>query len=125
MIDLHLSKLGKTWIFDIDGTIVKHNGYKIDGHDTLLDGAKEFFSEKINNDDIVVLITSRKKMYQEQTENFLKANNIRFDYIIYEAPYGERIIINDNKPSGLTTAISIPTERDQFLQENIIIDENL
>ncbi len=24
---LVLSPLGKTWLFDIDGTIVKHNGY--------------------------------------------------------------------------------------------------
>lgn len=37
------SPLAKTWILDIDGTIVKHNGYKIDGYDTLLEGVKEFF----------------------------------------------------------------------------------
>ena len=32
-----LSTLSKTWIFDLDGTIVKHNGYKIDGYDTAND----------------------------------------------------------------------------------------
>ena len=42
---LELSTLPKTWIFDIDGTIVKHNGYKFDGFDTLLDGVKDFFKE--------------------------------------------------------------------------------
>ncbi len=26
-----VSSLAKTWIFDLDGTLLKHNGYKIDG----------------------------------------------------------------------------------------------
>ena len=39
---LTLSTLPKTWIFDLDGTLLKHNGYKTDGHDTLLDGVKEY-----------------------------------------------------------------------------------
>ena len=37
---LSLSKLPHTWILDLDGTIVKHNGYKLDGKDSLLEGAK-------------------------------------------------------------------------------------
>ena len=41
-----LSTLSKTWIFDIDGTLVKHNGYKLDGRDTLLEGAKEYSQHK-------------------------------------------------------------------------------
>lgn len=40
-----LSPLGKTWILDLDGTLVKHNGYKLDGHDTLLPGAKDFLKQ--------------------------------------------------------------------------------
>ena len=39
---LILSALPKTWVFDLDGTLVKHNGYKTDGTDTLLAGAKEY-----------------------------------------------------------------------------------
>ena len=34
---LSLSKLPHTWILDLDGTIVKHNGYKLDGKDSLLE----------------------------------------------------------------------------------------
>lgn len=41
--EIMVSSLPKTWILDLDGTIVKHNGYKIDGKDTLLQGAKQFF----------------------------------------------------------------------------------
>ena len=40
-----LSTLPKTWFFDLDGTIVKHNGYKTDGQDTLLFGAAEYLAE--------------------------------------------------------------------------------
>ena len=39
---LILSTLPKTWIFDLDGTIVRHNGYKLDGKDSLLAGMKEY-----------------------------------------------------------------------------------
>ena len=43
--ELILSTLPKTWIFDLDGTLLKHNGYKLDGKDTLLDGVKEYLEE--------------------------------------------------------------------------------
>lgn len=53
-----VSPLGKTWILDLDGTLVKHNGYKIDGKDTWLEGAKEFLLG-IPETDKIVLLTSR------------------------------------------------------------------
>lgn len=116
---IEVSTLGKTWIFDIDGTIVKHNGYKIDGVDTFLDGAKEFL-QNIPETDMVIFLTARKKEYAELTEQFLAENNIRYDTIIYEAPYGERILVNDSKPSGLKTAIALCTERDRFFDDKFI-----
>ena len=115
-----LSPLGHTWILDLDGTIVKHNGYKIDGHDTLLDGAADFISN-IPSGDMIIFITSRTKKYKEATELFLTQNNIRFDHIIYDAPFGERILVNDNKPSGLKTAISLTVERDAGV-ENLTVE---
>ncbi len=121
---IKVSPLGKTWIFDIDGTIVKHNGYKLDGYDTLLDGAKEFFNN-IPDGDMIILLTSRKYEDREMTEKFLMDNGIRFDNIIYDAPYGERIIINDKKPSGLITSVAVNTDRDEFMQTEFEIDENL
>ena len=39
-MELTLSTLPKTWLFDIDGTLVKHNGYK-EGGDVLLPGVRE------------------------------------------------------------------------------------
>lgn len=116
-----LSSLGKTWIFDIDGTIVKHNGYKIDGYDTLLDGAKEFF-DGISEDDMIILVTSRTNEYKEMTLEFLNKSGIRFDHIIFNAPYGERILINDNKPSGLKMTVAVDTQRDVFMKDEFIVD---
>jgi ribosome-interacting GTPase 1 len=123
-MELEMSALPKTWVLDLDGTIVKHNGYKVDGKDTLLDGAREFLSQ-IRSDDMVIFVTSRKKEYKDITENFLIENNIRFDYIIYEAPYGERILVNDRKPSGLQMAYAINTERDKAPITRILPNELL
>ena len=119
-----LSSLGHTWILDLDGTIVKHNGYKIDGKDSFLDGAKEFLDFIAENDKIVFL-TSRTEDQSQLTEFFLKENNIRYDNIIYNAPYGERILINDDKPSGLKMAYAINQKRDEFEMPEITIDERL
>lgn len=121
---IKLSGLNKTWIFDIDGTIVKHNGYKTDGKDTLLEGVKEFF-QTIPEEDMIILITSRREEYKEITEKFLKENKIRYDYIIYNAPYGERILVNDKKESGLRTALAINTKRNHFIAPEIEIDPDL
>lgn len=42
-MSLVLSPLPKTWIFDVDGTIVKHNGYLTEKGDELLPGVRVFF----------------------------------------------------------------------------------
>ncbi|MBQ1914770.1 MAG: hypothetical protein II178_06060 [Selenomonadaceae bacterium] len=110
---LKLSTLGHTWIFDIDGTIVKHNGYKIDGRDTLLPGAREFL-QSIPAKDMIIFLTSRTESYRQMTESFLKENGIRYEHIIFDAPPGERILINDDKPSGLPMCIGIRAQRDKW-----------
>ena len=123
--DIEISNLGHTWIFDIDGTLVKHNGYKIDGFDTLLPGVKEFFETNIREEDFVLLVTARKTEYKDITEKFLLDNHIRFDKILYDLPTGERVLINDRKPSGLNMSIAINTNRDEFIKDKIIINNDL
>ena len=76
MNKLILSTLAHTWILDLDGTIVKHNGYKLDGTDTLLEGAKEFL-EDIPEKDMIVFLTSRTDEYKNKTINFLNENNMK------------------------------------------------
>ncbi len=108
---LVLSTLNKTWIFDLDGTLVKHNGYKIDGHDTLLSGAKEYVAS-IPKGDFVLILTSRTDEYRDLTLSFLKENGIRYDQILFNIPMGERIVVNDRKPSGIDMAVALNIDRD-------------
>lgn len=116
---LILSTLPKTWVFDLDGTIVKHNGYKLDGEDTLLAGAKEYI-DGIPKEDRIIIFTSRTDEYKEQTLQFLLENSIRYDEILFNMPMGERIIVNDRKPSGLDMAVAINIDRDEFVLPVII-----
>lgn len=118
---IKLSALSHTWILDIDGTIVKHNGYLIDGLDTLLEGADDFI-KNIPQKDMIVFLTSRDEKYRKLTEEFLTDNNIRYDYIIFNVPYGERILINDDKPSGLPMSIALRKKRNS--KSFPIIDED-
>ena len=113
MAEIVLSTLPHTWIFDIDGTLVKHNGYLMAEGDTLLDGVAEFL-ESIPEKDMIILITARPSEVRDRTEKFLRENNIRYDHIIFDAPVGERIIVNDNKPDGLVMAYAIERTRDKW-----------
>ena len=121
---IKVSPLSKTWILDLDGTIVKHNGYQINGFDCFIDGAKEFL-EKIPDTDMVIFITSREEKYKQITEKFLSENNVRYNSIIYGAPYGERILINDRKPSGLCMAMAVSTKRDEICDVKFETDNTL
>lgn len=121
---LTLSPLGHSWFLDLDGTILKHNGYKLDGTDSLLSGALDFLHQ-IPQEDSIIFVTSRKEAEKQRTEDFLREQKISFQKIIYNLPYGERILVNDRKPSGLETAQVISVERDQAPQVEIIISEEL
>lgn len=121
---LTLSTLGKTWIFDFDGTLVEHNGYKT-GEDHWLPGAKEFL-QNIPESDYILILTAREKEAREQTEAFLKKHGIRYDDIKFEMPMGERVLLNDSKPSGLLMSHAVECTRNEGLEGlHIVIDENL
>ena len=116
MKKIKLSKnLSHTWFIDLDGTILEHNGYLIKNKDKLLKGVKLFF-RKIPKNDKIIITTSRNRKYSKITINFLKKNKINFDEIIFNLPYGERILINDIKPKKkLRTAKSINIKRNSGL----------
>lgn len=122
--DFVLSSLGHTWILDLDGTIVKHNGYKIDGKDSFLDGAEDFL-KSIPAEDMVIFLSSRGEDLRDMTEAFLRENGIRYDLFICGAPYGERVLLNDDKPSGLPMAHAIALKRDEGIKLRLVLDEAL
>ncbi len=121
--NLVLSSLPHTWIFDVDGTICIHNGYKT-GQDELLDGVREFFT-KIPSEDMIIFLTARKSEEKERLEKFLSDNGLRFNHIVFNAPMGERILVNDDKPSGLKCSYAINKKRDEAFNVFLKIDERL
>ncbi len=123
-MEIEMTKLPKTWILDLDGTILKHNGYKTDGEDTFLEGA-DLLLGQIGQDDMVIILTSRTEEFRDITEAYLKKMKIRYDHIIYNAPYGERLLINDKKPSGRLMAYAFNPERDKTADISIKINEEL
>lgn len=121
---LRLSPLGHTWIIDLDGTLVAHNGYKAGG-DCWLPGALEFL-RSIPGDDAIVFLTARENEARHMTEKFLASHGIAYKAILFEMPMGERILINDDKPSGLTCAHSVRIRRNIGLEDfNFSIDPDL
>jgi hypothetical protein len=119
-----LSDLPHTWFIDLDGTILKHNGYKLDGYDSFLTGAKSFLAS-IPKGDFIIFVTSRPRKIAKKTLNFLIENKIYCNHIIFNLPFGERILINDKKLSGLNTAHSINLKRNNLEKIIIKIDYNL
>jgi hypothetical protein len=110
---LELSPLPKTWLVDIDGTLFRHNGH-LSGPDELLPGAAAFMGA-IPPADRVVLLTARSSAHEAATRQALLAAGIRFDHILFDLPSGERVLINDAKPSGLQTAHAVNLVRDAGL----------
>ncbi len=114
MTHLALSSLQHTWIIDIDGTILQHNGH-LEGGDVMLQGVREFW-ERIPADDVIVLMSAREQSCAGKTICFLNRNNIRLNHIIFGLPKGERVLVNDTKPRGLITAYAINLDRNGGLE---------
>lgn len=114
MIPFNLSdNLNHTWFIDLDGTILKHNGY-LEGNDQLLPGVKELW-QKIPENDFIVITTGRAEEYRQSSLSILDSNGLRYNYAIFGLPLGERIVMNDKKPN-LLTAIAWNVDRDKGFQ---------
>ena len=108
---------------DLDGTILEHNGY-LHGEDKLLPGALKF-AKKAYETGMLILMTARSEEYRTETVLFLERAGILYHAILFDIPIGERILINDKKPSGLKTAFAVNIERDKGIDISIVIDEDL
>jgi FMN phosphatase YigB (HAD superfamily) len=105
-------ELSKTWIFDLDGTIIVHGGVPtVNGWEDLLLPQTRAVFDNIPQKDYIVFITARSEMLKNQTERFLKQNHIRYDHIIFGVGAGPRIIFNDTKPNGTITCHAVPVVR--------------
>tara|TARA_R110000772_G_scaffold78248_2_gene167872 strand:- start:232 stop:642 length:411 start_codon:yes stop_codon:yes gene_type:complete len=112
LIPFNLSKeLSHTWFFDIDGTIaVRHHPYRI--KDELLPGVKELWAQ-IPANDVIVITSARPVHYQRKTMKWIDSMGLRYDHVLFGLAHGERIVVNDNKPGGLETAIAWNVKRNK------------
>ena len=117
MSKLVLSTLPKTWLMDVDGVVFVHNSHLEQG-DILVRGIKQFLNS-IPKHDKILLLSARDKKYKSQTIKSLKKFGIRYDKVLFGLPVGERILINDKKPSGLITAKAVNVRRDKFVAPKI------
>jgi hypothetical protein len=107
------SELPKTWIFDLDGTVVFHRPMNTFLKDELVPDFKTFYEKYIGDDDYVLFITARTNR-KLKTRWFLWRNGIRYNKIIFGLPTGERILFNDIKPrQNLHTAFAFNLERNK------------
>lgn len=75
---------------------------------------------------MVIILTAREPGAKMRTEQFLKKNSVRYDHILFGIPMGERILMNDTKPSGLRCAYSVCPNRDEGpINFSFVIDKNL
>ena len=124
MKELVLSRLPHTWLMDVDGTILKHNGHKTGG-DELLAGVKDFW-DTIPPDDVIVLLSARTQQEMPATLAFLDQQGLRYDHALFDMPKGERILVNDDKPGGLVTALAVSMPRDRGLVDlQLRIDQTI
>ena len=103
--------LGHTWIVDIDGTIAEVNQHPYN-NDTLLPGVKEMWA-KIPKDDMIIIMTARHEEEKKKTLKFIDSHGLRYNQAIFGVHHGERIVVNDNKPGGLQTAIAWNVKRNK------------
>ena len=121
---LRISPMPKTWILDLDGTLLVHDGPYVIKKIDPLPGAREFL-DSIPKRDMIIFLTARSDYEKPHTMRFLKENNVRYDHIIFNAGEGERIMINDMKPDGLVTAYAVNTVRDRFCKTEFVTDSSM
>lgn len=121
--------IGKTYFFDIDGTIVKNLSYDdLENHiknpdfiQNLLPGVEQFFNS-LKEKDIVIFTTARPSIYREMTIRTLNYHNIDYKELIMDLPSGERYLINDTCNFLYQKSIAINVLRDVGLGDTFIFD---
>lgn len=104
----------KTIFCDIDGTLVEHQSPSdnaIGKRLKLLNGTIEKITEWDKKGYHIILTTGRKESLRKVTEQQLSEVGIFYDELIMGIGGGARILINDMKENGTTTAESYNLKR--------------
>tara|TARA_Y100000296_G_C5175748_1_gene259933 strand:+ start:1325 stop:2128 length:804 start_codon:yes stop_codon:yes gene_type:complete len=117
----------KTIFCDIDGTLLKHHGdlfLQITEYPELLDGVKDKLTEWDRKGYNIILVTGRRECSRKETEEQLARVGIFYDQLIMGIGAGERVLINDLKPTVNTTmAHAINIERNEGIK-HVDVDDN-
>jgi ribonucleotide monophosphatase NagD (HAD superfamily) len=107
----------KTIICDIDGTLIDHQapGTRNFKEPSLLPGVMKKFQEWDAKGYNIILITGRRESARLETEKQISGFGLFYDQLIMGVGGGERILINDVKPTGQRTAFAINVDRDKGL----------
>jgi len=98
-----MNEMKKTIFLDIDGCVLKHKGNMSDiilNDSEILPGVKEKFNEWDGLGYKIVLTTGRRESARKLTEKQLFSYGLFWDHLIMGCNRGERILINDFKPSS-------------------------
>ena len=123
-----MSKRPKTIICDIDGTIFHHHCEGLDGQvlkeTKILEGTIKKFREWDAAGHNIILITGRRESLRSLTVSELNKFGLYFDDLIMGVGGGDRILVNDRKPSGRDTAYSYNLDRNSGIK-NLDIEEHV
>ena len=108
----------KTLFIDIDGTLFEHKGTFSNialTESTLLPNAREKMDEWCSKEYRIILTTARRESLRNRTESELQRLCIPYDCLVMGISKGQRVLINDRRPSGDDTAFAINIDRDTGL----------
>lgn len=107
----------KIIFLDVDGCLLKHHGgssSSLMNHKNkteILPGVREKLDEWEVAGYQIIITTGRKESLREFTEKQLLVCGVAYDQLIMGLGRGERIVINDRKPSGEDTARAVCINR--------------
>lgn len=110
----------KTYLLDIDGTLVYHKDNLSDmitKDMNLLHGTIEKLLEWRMGGHYIILTTARPEGVRSITERQLHNIGIFYDQLIMGLPTGPRILVNDIKPNGMQTAHAVNLLRDKGISD--------
>lgn len=111
----------KCLFLDLDGTCFSHTGDLYDIMTSkgvyLLDGVVDFFKKCREDGVYMVITTARPESLRAFTTAQMTKHGLWFDQLVMGLPTGQRVVINDNKPSGEGTARGICVERNLGLKK--------
>lgn len=112
-------EMKKTIFLDIDGTLVKHKNSLskvLLEEPEILPGVIDKINQWDADGHIIILTTGRKESMRRITEEQLQKLGIFYSQLVMGLTRGERIIINDKKPTiDMKTASAIEVNRNEGL----------